>query len=65
MYRALNFKVLMLVTASGVLSACGQSGALQRPDDPNFDHRAKYLIYSNTEVQTKQDRQNATENTTP
>ncbi|ENU31558.1 MULTISPECIES: lipoprotein [unclassified Acinetobacter] len=30
-----------------VLSACGQSGALQLPSDPNHDKRAKYLLYKN------------------
>lgn len=30
-----------------VLIACGQSGALQLPSDPNHDKRAKYLLYKN------------------
>ncbi|QER39008.1 lipoprotein [Acinetobacter suaedae] len=30
-----------------VLTACGQSGALQLPSDPNHDKRAKYLLYKN------------------
>ena len=28
-----------------VLVGCGQSGALQLPNDPNYDKRAKYLLY--------------------
>ena len=27
------------------LSACGQTGALQLPSDPDYDQRAKYLLY--------------------
>lgn len=30
-----------------LLSACGQSGALQLASDPNYDQRAKYLLYPN------------------
>ena len=25
---------------------CGQTGALHLPSDPNYDKRAKYLLYS-------------------
>ena len=44
------FKVICsisLLLSSVCLSACGQSGALQLPSDPNFDQRAKYLLYKN------------------
>ena len=35
------------VLATGfALVGCGQSGALQLPSDPNYDKRAKYLLYS-------------------
>ena len=36
---------ISLLFSSIVLTACGQSGALQLPSDPNHDKRAKYLIY--------------------
>ena len=32
------------VTAT-LLAGCGQSGALQLPSDPNYDKRARYLLY--------------------
>lgn len=34
-----------LVITSSLLVACGQTGALQLPNDPNYDKRAKYLLY--------------------
>jgi predicted small lipoprotein YifL len=40
---------ISVLASSLVLSACGQSGALHMPNDPNYDKRAKYLLYSNTE----------------
>ncbi|MGE8540706.1 LPS translocon maturation chaperone LptM [Acinetobacter sp. ANC 3813] len=38
------------------LTGCGQSGALQLPNDPNYDKRAKYLLYSDTEAQPKSEQ---------
>lgn len=38
---------ISLLFSSIVLTACGQSGALQLPSDPNHDKRAKYLLYKN------------------
>lgn len=38
---------ISLLLSSVVLTACGQSGALQLPSDPNFDKRATYLLYKN------------------
>lgn len=32
-----------------LLAGCGQTGALQLPSDPNYDKRAKYLIYKDTD----------------
>lgn len=46
MYRFMNYKILMLASCV-FLSACGQSGALHLPNDPNYDKRAKYLLYRN------------------
>ena len=44
----MNYKIAVLVSTL-FLAACGQSGALQLPNDPNYDQRAKYLIYKNTD----------------
>ena len=42
------------ILATGlVLAGCGQSGALHLPNDPNYDKRAKYLLYKNTENESK------------
>lgn len=41
--------LISLLSSSILLSACGQSGALQLPSDPNYDKRAKYLLYCNKE----------------
>ncbi|MCW8038950.1 MULTISPECIES: lipoprotein [Acinetobacter] len=52
MYRFMNYKILMLASCA-FLSACGQSGALQLPNDQNHDKRAKYLLYSDAEAPQK------------
>lgn len=44
--RAISNKIALL-SISLLLTACGQSGALQLPNDPNYDQRAKYLLYPN------------------
>ena len=44
---------ISLLLSSVVLTACGQSGALQLPSDPNYDNRAKYLLYKNEVSQAK------------
>ena len=41
--------LISLMSSSILLSACGQSGVLQLPSDPNYDKRAKYLLYRNKE----------------
>ena len=42
------------ILATGLaLASCGQSGALQLPNDPNYDKRAKYLLYKNTDTEPK------------
>lgn len=46
-----------LVLASAALIGCGQSGDLQLANSPDYDKRAKYLLYSKEEskaVQTEQ-----------
>ena len=42
-----------LVLSSMLLLACGQSGALQMPNDPNYDKRAKYLLYKTATDKTQ------------
>lgn len=44
--------VISLCMTSIVLTACGQTGALQLPSDPNYDHRAKYLLTPNKQRQS-------------
>ena len=44
---------ISLLFGSIVLTACGQSGALQLPSDPNHDKRAKYLLYKNDASQSQ------------
>jgi hypothetical protein len=36
---------ISLLLSGAALTACGQSGALHLPSDPNYDKRAKYLLY--------------------
>lgn len=38
---------ISVLLSSVILTACGQSGALQLPSDQNQDKRAKYLLYKN------------------
>ncbi|MGS5403507.1 LPS translocon maturation chaperone LptM [Acinetobacter junii] len=44
---------ISLLFSSIVLTACGQSGALQLPSDQNHDKRAKYLLYKNDASQSQ------------
>lgn len=53
MYRMIFCKIALLAAAS-VLSACGQSGALMLPSDPNYDKRSQYLLYPNVEPKSAQ-----------
>ncbi len=48
---------ISLCAAGFALSGCGQSGALQLPNDPNYDKRAKYLLYADTEAPKKAEAQ--------
>jgi len=42
------------ILATGLaLAGCGQSGALHLPNDPDYDKRAKYLLYKNTEAESQ------------
>lgn len=40
-----------------LLTACGQTGELQLPNDPNYDKRAQYLLYPNTDSKTTSSEQ--------
>ena len=41
---------LVNIWATTVLVGCGQTGALQLPNDPNYDKRAQYLLYKNSQA---------------
>lgn len=43
------FMLSSIVMSVILLSACGQTGALQLKSDPDYDHRAKYLIQPKSE----------------
>ncbi len=43
----------MSIWATTVLVGCGQTGALQLPSDPNYDKRAQYLLYKNSQAQNQ------------
>lgn len=45
--------ILCGVMFSALLTACGQSGALQLPSDPNYDQRAQYLLYKHPKTNAK------------
>ena len=63
MYRIIFCKITLLALITGLLSACGQSGALVSPSDPNYDKRSNYLLYRHAEQVTVQPAE-ATPNTT-
>lgn len=50
MYRL--FICTFAILAVSTLSACGQSGALMLPSDPNYDKRSQYLLYPSVEQKT-------------
>lgn len=41
---------ISILATTLMMSGCGQSGALQLTSDPNYDKRAKYLIYPDQPV---------------
>ncbi|AMW79392.1 hypothetical protein AMD27_11150 [Acinetobacter sp. TGL-Y2] len=47
----------MSIWATTVLVGCGQTGALQLPNDPNYDKRAQYLLYKNNQAKTQVENQ--------
>lgn len=44
---------MSLCALSSAFVGCGQSGALQLPNDPDYDKRSKYLLYSDADSQNK------------
>ncbi|OTG94568.1 hypothetical protein B9T24_12505 [Acinetobacter sp. ANC 4654] len=48
---------ISLLATGFALVGCGQSGALQLPNDQNYDKRSKYLLYPNVDSK-KQFEQN-------
>lgn len=42
---------ISILLTSATLVGCGQTGALQLPNDPNYDKRAQYLIYSEKQTE--------------
>lgn len=47
MRHILCFSSVFLTT---LLVGCGQSGNLQLPSDPNYDKRARYMLYPNVDA---------------
>lgn len=64
MYRMILCKITLL-TAAGLLSACGQSGALMLPSDPNYDKRSQYLLYPNVEPKSAQPSKTSSDTSAP
>lgn len=52
MRKVICYNISLLV-AGLVLVGCGQSGTLHMPNDPNYDKRAKYLLYKNADAVSK------------
>ncbi|KAA8735054.1 hypothetical protein F4V57_04670 [Acinetobacter qingfengensis] len=48
-------KLVLLISAAimaSLFTACGQSGELMLPSDPNHDKRPSYLLYHNKQQTT-------------
>ena len=55
---------ISLLATGFALVGCGQSGALQLPNDQNYDKRFKYLLYPNVDSKKQSEqKQLATPNT--
>lgn len=61
MYRMLL--CTFTLTMTGLISGCGQSGALVLPSDPNYDKRSHYLLYPNPEQKPAQTTEKTTSET--
>lgn len=54
-----------LVLSGTVLVGCGQSGNLQLANSPDYDKRAKYLLYSKNDSKSVQTEKKAVDQTVP
>ncbi len=54
-----------LVLSGAVLVGCGQSGNLQLANSPDYDKRAKYLLYSNNDSKSVQTEKKAVDQAVP
>ncbi|MCU4317200.1 hypothetical protein RFY44_19810 [Acinetobacter bereziniae] len=54
-----------LVLSGAVLVGCGQSGNLQLANSPDYDKRAKYLLYSKNDSKSVQTEKKAVDQTVP
>lgn len=52
---------ISLLATGFALVGCGQSGALQLPSDPNYDKRAKYLLYPNVDSKQQSEQEQGSE----
>ncbi len=50
---------ISLLATGFALVGCGQSGALQLPSDPDYDKRAKYLLYPNVDSKQQPEQKEA------
>lgn len=50
---------ISLLATGFALVGCGQSGALQLPSDPDYDKRAKYLLYPNVDSKQQSEQKEA------
>lgn len=72
MMQLIKISLISLVSALMVsqLTACGQSGQLMLPSDPNMDKRSNYILYKqnkldaeNSQAQSANAEQDATDQT--
>ena len=50
---------ISLLATGFALVGCGQSGALQLPNDQNYDKRSKYLLYPNVDSKKQSEQKEA------
>ena len=70
MKRHIPLVLLLAVVMFSQLTACGQSGQLMLPSDPNMDKRSNYILYKqnkldaeNSQAQSANAEQDATDQT--
>ena len=52
---------ISLLATGFALVGCGQSGALQLPNDQNYDKRSKYLLYPNVDSKKQSEQKQQSE----